>query len=101
MGARDSDAHSVVYQDEDVYRFGFSCLLSRFKFFEENSKKNSDGKFELRSATLRPSFNVDPVTKEDWEVLHQSMDAVMHFGSDSLKNRLIVIEKILKRNPRA
>lgn len=97
--ARDSDAHSVIHQDEDVYRFGFSTLLSRFDHLEKNAKKNDKGELELISPTLRPSFNVEPETAEDWNILHTSIAAIKQYGSDSLKRRLTTIENILKKNP--
>jgi len=96
--ARDSDAHSVIYLDDEVYRFGFSCLLSRYNNFSETATQNEKGELELPSPTLRPTFNIEPTT-EDWGILHDSLDLILQKGSPSLKKRLRTIEDLLRRSP--
>ena len=96
--ARDSDAHSVIHQDADVYRFAFTALLSRFDFFEQNAVKNEEGSYQLDSPTLRRTFNVAPVTEEDWKVLHESLDEINRRGSPALKGFLASIEAALNQS---
>merc|ERR1712110_510713 len=95
--ARDYDAHSVIYEDADVYRFAFKCLLERFDYFEQHAKKDeSNGRHQLSPPTLRPSFNKEAVSEEDWAILHKSLDTIKQKGSDELKQRLSDIEEALR-----